>query len=85
MNQNARWNSEIYQVHCSVPYHVFCILASEAYSSAGSEESESSSYSDWESLDEAEDPGVVQSVATAVLHSYENKVSIRNFVNLNTK
>jgi len=64
---------------------VFCILASEAYSSAGSEESESSSYSDWESLDEAEDPGVVQSVATAVLHSYENKVSIRNFVNLNTK
>jgi hypothetical protein len=64
---------------------VFCILASEAYSSAGSEESESSSYSDWESLDEAEDPGVVQSVATAILHSYKNKVSFRNFENLNTK
>jgi len=74
-----------YQVHCSVPYHVLCILASEAYSSAGSEESENSIYSDWESLDETEDPGVLQSVAAAAFHSNENKVSIRNFENLNTK
>jgi hypothetical protein len=64
---------------------VFFVLASEAYSSACSEESESSSYSDWESLDEAEDPGVLQSVAAAAFRSYENKVSVRNFENLNTK
>ena len=64
---------------------MFCILASEACSSAGSEESESSSYSDWESLDETEDPGVLQSVDTAAFRGYENKVSIRNFENLNTK
>jgi hypothetical protein len=74
-----------YQVHCSVPYRVFCILGSEAFSSAGSEESESSSYSDWESLDETEDPGVLQSVAAATFRSYENKVSVRNLENLNTK
>jgi len=64
---------------------MLCILASETYSSAGSEESESSSYSDWESLDETEDPGVLQSVAAAAFHSHENKVSVRNFENLNTK
>ena len=64
---------------------MLCILASEAYSSAGSEESESSSYSDWESLDETVDPGVLQSVATTAFRSHENKVSIRNFGNLNTK
>jgi hypothetical protein len=60
---------------------MFFVLASEAYSSAGSEESESSSYSDWESLDEAADPGVQQSVAAAAFHSYENKVLIGNFEN----
>jgi heme-degrading monooxygenase HmoA len=68
---------------------VFFIVASEAYSSSGSEESEISSYSDWESLDETEDPGVssLQSgaAAAAALHSYETKVSFRNFENLNTK
>jgi PHD and RING finger domain-containing protein 1 len=50
--------------------------ASEAYSSAGSEESENSIYSDWESLDETEDPGVLQSVAAAAFHSNENKVCV---------
>jgi hypothetical protein len=64
---------------------VFFILASEAYSSAGSEESESSSYSDWESLDETEDAAVLQSIAAAAVHSYENKVSVENFENLNNK
>lgn len=56
---------------------MFCILASEAYSSTDCEESESSSYSDWESLDETEDPGVssLQSGATATSRSYETKVS----------
>jgi hypothetical protein len=67
------------------PISLFCFLASEAYSRAGSEESESSSYSDWESLDETEDPGVLQSVAAAAFRSYENKVPIRNSENLNTK
>jgi hypothetical protein len=56
---------------------VFFIVASEAYSSSGSEEGESSSYSDWESLDETEDPSVssLQPGAAAALHSYETKVS----------
>jgi hypothetical protein len=60
---------------------VFCVLASGEYSGTGSEESDSSIYSDWESLDETEDLDVssLQCGATATFNSNETKVSIRNF------
>jgi hypothetical protein len=63
----------------SVPCNVFCILAEE-YSITGSEESESSSCTDWESLEgtgeRSEEVGASsqQSGAASTLDSFKTKV-----------